>query len=245
MAGAFAMAGGVDDALSVVDRFREQDPTTAEECLDRLSSGPLADLMVDTWYCDTEFANIWQPGMKHVMLRDNRELVRDNYARIVHGAVDPASQFSAEGLSDPDLAGGKVSRLFARWPNYQDRSSVVLGRVAAVQMLYDDDVSSDWVVQLGTVRDPNQVVYLRVVGPPGWQHPGESKCPLVRAEGIPIARGYVPRGDGDGLVDVIYEMATKVECFPLLSEEDIAAFEEGLPPDLRDAFDEGASGDRW
>lgn len=222
--------------------FRRPAPTTAGECLERSDSSTARDLAIDSWFCDTRFANIWAPDMQLALLEENRDLLAADFDRILHASVSEEARPSATALSDEDLRGGQISRLYANWPRYRDEPALLLGSVRTAHNILDDEVSSDWVFQLGTVRDDHVLVYLRVAGPPGWSPPPESECPLALAEGIPIARGRVPRADDDGTFDVIYSMSSFFTCLTDIEDEDLR---DSLPPELQRAFDEGADLDRW
>lgn len=232
-------------AVALADRFglfSTPAPTTADECLEQSDSSTARELMIAGWLCETEFANIWAPDRRLEVLEENRGLLDDQFDRILHGSVGEEAGPSPAALADEGLRGGRVSRLYANWPRYRDEPALVLGSVRSAQNILDDEVSSDWVFQLGTVRDDHVLIYLRVSGPPGWTPPPESECPLALAEGIPIARGSVPRADGDGAFDVIYSMSSFFTCLSDIEDEDVR---DSLPPELRRAFDEGASLDRW
>lgn len=246
--GAALWVGLTSDGLDIWDKiFGEPKPkaSTAAECIGELASKEFSDRVIDSWLCETQFANVWDSEKQHGVLWDNRPLVEENYSRIMHAAASPATPLSAAALEDPDLSGGTLSRLYARWPTYQTLPSIVLGQVRAATNLADDTVSSDWVIQLGTARDEHQLLYLRVVGPPGWAPPPRSECQLALGEAIPIARGFVPRADQGGTYDVIYAMAATFECLTPMGEEVALGLRDVLPPELQDAFDEGASLDRW
>lgn len=223
-AGAAVVAVGVvaalaNDSLGILDRFgNHEPPSTDAECLDAYDSDVAAERIVESWYCDTEFANIWAPDLTLQMLRENRDLLLTNYDRIV-GAPTADETFSETSLSDPRLDGGDLDRLFVYWPEYDDTVSMVIGQIRAKHSLVADEISSDWVIQLGTVRDDAVLVYVRVVGEPGWEPPPDEECQIGIAEIIPIARGYVPRADASGQYEVIYAMASDFFCMPALPSE--------------------------
>lgn len=211
-----AVAALANDSLGLLDRFSDDEPpSNAAECVEAYDSDVTEEIVVESWYCDTEFANIWAPGMTLQMLRENRDLVMENYDRIL-GAPTSDESFSEVATSDPGLDSGRLARLFVHWPDYDDTVSMVVGQVRAAHGLLADELSSDWVIQLGTVRDETVLVYLRVAGEPGWQPPADTECELAVAELIPIARGYVPRAAGAGNLDVIYGIATGFLCMPAL-----------------------------
>lgn len=214
------VAALANDSLGILDRLRDDEPpSTDAECIEAYDSDVHEERIVESWYCDTEFANIWAPDLTLQMLRENRELVLEHYDRIF-GAPTSDETFSDVSTSDPRLDGGNLRRIFVYWPDYDNTLSMVVGQVRAAHSLVEDELSSDWVVQLGTVSDDTVLVYVRVVGEPGWEPPPEPECEIGVAELIPIARGYVVRADGLGQYDVIYGVASGFFCMPALEMEE-------------------------
>lgn len=206
--------GAINDWFGIMDRFTESHPPgTKEECIDsRMSGDDMRNLIVAEWFCSTEFANIWDRSMQMEIIDSNHELVMRRFDEIYRSPdLDPISRPEDAPDANED---GRLSRIFELWARYREREAVVVGRVLYVTLLQDDEISTDWVVQLGTVDDDSVVIYVRLVGEPGWEPPPDPDCKAALVTIIPIARGYVPRAGAAGNSDAIYAMASGFLCSP-------------------------------
>jgi hypothetical protein len=137
--------------------------------------------------------------------------------------------------------GGRLSRIFTYFPRYQDRFALVTGRVNRLVNLTTEQTWSEWVVQLGSVREESSEIYALFTKPVSWRPPRGTECFLGLIEGVPIARGPVRAANTSGEVDVIYELAAKFECFPPVDEKAFAREHPDLVPYLQ----QGMDGSRW
>lgn len=242
----FFVALGVG-IIALVDRAGEEvaariaPPETIDECRADAKSDRFAERAIDTWYCETEFANIW--AREPTVLRDNREYLLKHFAYLDPTRARGEQGFTADtkaddfGLSE----GARLSRIFTYFPRYQDRFALVTGRVNRLVNLTTEQTWSEWVVQLGSVREQSSEIYAHFTKPVGWRPPRGRKCFLGLIESVPIARGPVRAANTPGEVDVVYELAAKFECFPPVDGKASAREHPDLVPYLQ----QGMDGSRW
>lgn len=231
-------------ALLLAIPFNPPSPPDCFDAIDRSRSA--AAVEVDTLYCETSGTNIWEPDAP-TMLEGNKQLVIDNFERVmwsVDGTTEPAYLESTLADGTSQNVGYKLSHIYEMWPEYEGRAFMVLGTVVRKNQLLNDGERADWVFQLGTIRDPSQVMFVRIVRDAEWEPEAAEDCPQVLAELIPIARGAATSASAAApVLDTIYGLGTTFMCIPPDFAESLGELYEGLPPELQAVFDEGASAD--
>lgn len=240
-------------AIAVFDGGSE-DRETAEasatdslsNCLRGASQREFAEFAIDTWYCETEFANFWRQT-KPTMLPANKPVLREYFAHL-----DPRRDRQDLGVTDQAredpgaVEGFKLTRLFNDWPSYESRFAGVIGRVAELRKLSQHGSWSDWVVQLATDRDDGVLLYARFSVAADWKPRPQSKCDVGFVEGIPVARGYTNgAGTNTGSYDVIYEMATMFACFSRQEALQMGREIRRRSPELVPSLERGMDPDAW
>jgi len=240
-----ALAGGI---VALVDRAGEKvaartaAPKTLDECrAEATKRDQFSEIAVDTWYCETEFTNIW--ARQPTMLRENKKYVLQHFAYLDPTRARGKQGFTADAKADHFglSEGARLSRVFTYFPRYQDRFALVTGRVNRLVNLTREQTWSEWVVQLGSVREESSEIYAHFTKPIGWKPPRGKKCFLGLIEGVPIARGPVRAANTPGELDVVYELAAKFECFRPVDTKGFAREH----PDLARYLRRGMDGSRW
>jgi hypothetical protein len=221
-------------------------PKSLDACLERANDTSFLTLAIDTWYCETQFADLWTRGGP-TMLEDNRSKVAQYF-----DYLDPRQDRDDLGFTDETTrdtnglaGGGKLSRLFNDFPRYSGSFALVSGQVRRLTKLAADEAAwTDWVVQLGTRRQAGILIYARFSKPSAWTPPPENKCTVGIIEGLPIARGYTETVGGPGTQELIYELATSFACF---SARQVADATERFrrDPKLKPYFDRGRDPNAW
>lgn len=222
-------------------------PPPPPDCFDAIDhSRSAAAVEVDLLYCETSGTNIWEPDSP-IMLEDNKQLVVDNFERLmwsVNGAAEPMFLESTVADGTAENIGYKLSHIYEMWPEYEGRAFMVLGSVVRKNQFANDGERADWVFQLGTKRDPSQVMFVRIIRDAEWEPEAAEDCPQVLAELVPIARGAATSSSpGAPVLDTVYGLGTTFMCIPPDFVESLGELYDSLPPELKAAFDEGASTD--
>lgn len=221
-----------------------EETATFEDCAQGIEQRQNDEsIEIDRIYCETQFANIWQPNAP-TMLVENKEILVENFRHLIVNVVTPQNTtFSQNSLKDieENNVGGKLNHIFQRWPEYQSRPFMAMGSVVEKYQLTNDDSGSNWVFQLGTTRNTTQSIYVRLLRPSDWEPQPAEQCGVALAKMIPIARGQVPSAVDSSTIDVIYTLGSKLECLPTLSQEEIDNLYEGLSPQQQELFKEGGS----
>lgn len=248
--GAFVSAIAIIIPITDTVRAAPDSQASPESCFKKADQNLIEKVRFsEALYCQTRFANIWHnesPARLQsnpVMLEDNKRLIEDNYSRILSsGGADSFLPATTEDMSGQNI-GGKIPYVFSRWPQYESRPFGVVGNVLSVDQLSGDTGPSEWVYQIGSLRDGNKVIYLLLLKPEGWRPPPSETCEIALTEVIPVARGMAVRQESGGPLDTIYGVGTAFSCLPRMKEEDFDAFRSSLSPEERAVFDEGASRD--
>lgn len=227
--------------LGIKELTSEEEPTTADECMEQSDVSGEYESVVESVYCEVEFTNIWVPGRTLEMLDENRQLIVDSLDRIaIPSAEHPYTRFEYYNkyVLTPSLEAQiqyeDLNQIFIDWPNHRHQASFVSGYVDTPTKLEEEGGISEWVFHLATEHNPKNQLYVKVLEPSHWESPYEN-CHRAVAEVIPIARGSVisnfPEVDS---LEVVYTIAPSFACFPAELEDDA----EGISEDSLESIEE-------